>query len=112
MGYRLWIEDKDDERLGFYGTKLYGYVRDERKLRSYEYLVRIGKFDGNETFTYGYDNEIELTAEEFKKFAEAYDEDYYDANDKDKDCPRGWFVGNPDIAKLMASDADKIVSWG
>lgn len=45
MGYRIMIED--DNNNSFYGTKVYGYV-DHEKCRSYKYLVKIGKFTGDE----------------------------------------------------------------
>lgn len=50
MCYRLNIsKDKEDKETLFYATKLYGYY-DNTKLLSYNYLVQIGKFEGDEFF--------------------------------------------------------------
>ena len=77
MGYRLSIDRiKNNETINlFYGTKLYGYC-DHTKLLSYNYLLQIGKFEGNEVFDYCITNEIELNYLEFKIFCILYDYDY------------------------------------
>lgn len=78
MGYRLNIsKDKEDKETLFYGTKLYGYCNDNKKLLSYNYLIQIGKFEGNEIFDYGVTNDIELNYEEFKIFCILYDYDLF-----------------------------------
>lgn len=77
MGYRLNIsKDKEDKETLFYATKLYGYY-DNTKLLSYNYLVQIGKFEGDEFFCYGASNDIELNLEEFKIFCILYDYDLF-----------------------------------
>ena len=78
MGYRLNIsKDKEDNETLFYGTKLYGYIYDNKKLLSYNYLLQIGKFKGYELFCYGASNDIELNLEEFKIFCILYDYDLF-----------------------------------
>lgn len=109
MGYRPHITDGTTE---YCGTKLYGYVKDEKNLESYIYLCSIGKFKGNELFI-GYEpNEITLTAEEFRIFINLYEHDYFVR----------WGKPNPyvfphhitqekDIQKLMESKENKTIYW-
>ena len=75
MGYKLNIS-KDNETL-FYSTKVYGYVYNKKELLSYNYLVQIGKFKGDEVFCYTVSNDIELNLEEFKIFCILYDYDLF-----------------------------------
>ena len=72
MGYRLNIEQNEQTIL--YGSKLYGYCN-ENKLKSYHYLIGIGKFTGNEFFDYGHDNRITLNSNQMKKFIKYYARD-------------------------------------
>ena len=66
MGYRLNIYKGNEYILE--NSKLYGYC-DENKLKSYHYLIGIGKFTGeDEYFIDGVENAVELKAIELKKF--------------------------------------------
>lgn len=70
MGYRLNIYKGNEYVLE--NTKLYGYC-DENKLKSYHYLIGIGKFTGeDEYFIDGVENAVELKAIELKKFIKYY----------------------------------------
>lgn len=110
MGYRLDIVGKKTKKT-FYGTKLYGYT-DEERLRSYQYLIGIGKFNGDEYFSYCNFNEITLDNNQFKEFIKLYNEDYN--NDRGSYFPesKNFVINNEEIQELLNSDEDKIVSWG
>ena len=79
MGYRLNIYKGNKHVLE--NTKLYGYC-DENKLKSYHYLIGIGKFSGEyEHFNYGHENSVELKGIQLKKFIKYYIRDlkkYYE----------------------------------
>lgn len=72
MGYRLEISEFKDLNVG---TKLFGYVDDETKLKSYQWLLEHRKIVGEECWTYGYNPKIILNSEEFKEFIVLYIED-------------------------------------
>lgn len=116
MGYRIDIKDQHGNR--YYGTKLYGYV-DEDKLQSYQYLIKIGKFNGwSEIFVDGCDNKITLTAKEFEVFIKLYSQEW----DKELDRWKPEMFGNqwigkhlitePEIVEMLKNTDDKIISWG
>ena len=120
MGYRLNISryKNDKESLFyrtklygyFYGTKLYGYV-DNKKLLSYNYLVQIGKLEGDECFCYGASNDIELNYEEFKIFCTLYDNDLFNYFVIYNWSPND-FLELPEIKKLFKMKLDKYyISW-
>ena len=78
MGYRLdigKIEDQEYKNI-YYGTKLYGYQLELSQSLSYEFLKTIHKFNGEEYFDYGCDNEIILNYEELCLFLKLYNIDY------------------------------------
>lgn len=83
MGYRLNIYKKipKDNEFILENTKLYGYCN-ENELKSYHYLISIGKFTGKyEYFGYGHENAVELKNIELKKFIKYYIHDlkkYYE----------------------------------
>lgn len=93
MGYRLYVQCKDKPEISYYGTKLYGYVKDETKLLSYEYLRRIGKLqemvDNQNPFAkvedlewdYCYYNHFDLTHDQFSDFITLYAQDLCDKYD-------------------------------
>lgn len=109
MGYRLNIsKDKEDNETLFYGTKLYGYC-DHTKLLSYNYLVQIGKFEGDEFFCYGATNDIELNLEEFKIFCILYD---YDLFKNTEICQIHEFLSLDVIQKALNMKLEKYyISW-
>lgn len=81
MGYRLEITDGSE--YSFYGTKLYGYVGDTVEelshLLSIQYLSSLKlieqldykTFEGN-YWSYGCNNPIDLSPEQFNKFIMLY----------------------------------------
>ena len=106
MGYRLTITDKETGKE-FYGTKLFGYV-DTDILSSYKYLISIRKFNGDDYFGYGSENNIELSHNEFIEFIMLYILDLFT-----------WRKTNifiyPDWEKLydiITTDGNKLLSWG
>lgn len=82
MGYRLNICYLNTENYPwtiddiYYGTKLYGYGMDLKESKSYNYLIKKEKFEGDELFVYGNNNLICLTYKELKNFLILYNEDY------------------------------------
>lgn len=125
MGYRLDVHTEDG-RISFYGTKLYGYVKDEEDLASYRYLDKIGKIDPEQYYLwdYGCENEMRLTKEEFAEFAKLYEQDSrtfltpyrrtigYHENWTWAECGSACFNGANSMAELVESEGDKIISWG
>lgn len=112
MGYRLCIEQIQKEPQ-LYGTKLYGYVTDVTKLKSFQWLAEHNKIDPEEDryCWEGYASmDIRMTANEFRDFIDLYAEDLsteynYQWNHFHED-EVGIFM------ELYESDNDKIVSWG
>lgn len=125
MGYKLDVTTEDG-RLSYYGTKLYGYVHDEKELASYRYLEKIGKLDPEQYYFWGEgsDHEMRLTKEEFAEFAKLYEQDVrsfltpyrrkigYHENWSWAECDSVCFNGVTSMAELVESDGDKIISWG
>lgn len=114
MGYRLdaYLANDESKWVGF--GKFYGYVgvcyRDLKKLASYRYLLEIGKIDKSWVFADGLDTpQIVLNAEEFRKFATLYLEDWKKEYQVDllfsyqmRKC----------IDDMMKDPNDKILVWG
>lgn len=75
MGFRLDVYKKQNM---FYGTKLYGYVGDETKLLSYQYLIdeQLIEKDKYYHFDYGMELELILKKGQLLKFLELYNIDY------------------------------------
>lgn len=109
MGYRIIIEDKDNNF--FYGTKLYGYV-DHEKCLSYKYLVKIEKFTGEEFFFDCIDNEITLSADQFNKFIHLYSKEWEKEKRRYGDWDNRTLLQEPEIIKLLSNNNDKRISWG
>lgn len=120
MGYRIDIRCKDNQGLHYYGTKLYGYVKDESKLMSYEYLKRIGKLDEivnldvnnfeaveDIKWDYCFDCHFVLTAEQFSTFIELYAQDLCDKYDS-----RVAFSFLKELIPIIAEHGDKYIEWG
>ena len=101
MGYRLNIDEHK-----YYGTKLYGYT-DEKELKSYKYLQKIQKINGDECWFDGTENRIFLFADEFEKFIKLYNKDLNNENEKEKD----WFINQEEIQELLNSKSAKIIYW-
>ena len=104
MGYRLCIEDGVKK---FYGTKLYGYT-DHKDFLSYKYLLEIGKADGTEFYDYCCENEVVLSAEEFKKFIALYNFDLF-FNEMGYDACN--MFEDPKIRNLVNTKFDKTIYW-
>lgn len=110
MGYRPEFKDTNNQGLCFYGTKLYGYVSDESKLPSCQFLVLIGKVDPEEIewWGYGFTHEMVLTPEQFRNFMDLYEKDYYDF----RGCSLSEYPDYSIIQKLKESENDKHIEWG
>lgn len=108
MGYRILIED-DNNNL-FYGTKVYGYT-DHEKCSSYKYLVKIGKFTGDEVFDYGISNEITLSADQFDKFIRLYAKEWEKEKRQYNDPDDIGLLKNPKIIELLSNNSDKYINW-
>ena len=106
--------------MHYYGTKLYGYVNDESKLLSYEYLKRIGKLDEIVTldinnfetvedikWDYCFDCHFVLTAEQFSTFIGLYAQDLCDKYDS-----RVAFLFLKELIPIIADPGDKTIEWG
>lgn len=76
MGYRMYISSVKPFN---FSTKLYGYVN-TRDLQSYKYLIDNGFIDSDAIFDYGFNNEIELSKQQFKVFFNLYLEDFQNNN--------------------------------
>ena len=104
MGVRLQVEDAIDKSLEFYGTKLYGYTKDEG-LRSAEYLKRFQP--DFEPYLAEYKPDIQLSAEEFREFIRLYEEDFRERCD----IELFEYSGHAELEALFNNDHPKIVSW-
>lgn len=108
MGYRLNIYK--DNKFILESTKLYGYC-DEKKLKSYHYLIGIGKFSGEyEYFDYGYKNSVELKGIQLKKFIKYYIRDlkkYYEY----KECYERAVKELQDFLKHTKTEETYIIKW-
>lgn len=110
MGYRPEIKDLRNPDLCFYGTKLYGYVADESELPSYQYLIQIGKLTHEDDYWgYGFTHEMTLTAEEFRKFMELYEQDFDEFGGFGK---LSEYHDYNIIQELLESGSDKHIEWG
>lgn len=73
MGYRLEISKIEYVACG---GKLMGYVEDDSKLRSHQWLLEKGYIEDDESYwDYGYNPRIILRSDEFKEFIKLYIED-------------------------------------
>ena len=108
MGYRFNIYKNNKFILE--NTKLYGYC-DEKKLKSYYYLIGIGKFSGeNEYFGYGFENAVELKGIQLKKFIKYYIRDlkkYYEY----KECYERVVKELQDFLKHTKTEETYIIKW-
>lgn len=112
MGYRLGvktIDENDNIKDIYYGTKLYGYV-DEQDLLSFKYLVILNKLDEDAYFNYGASHRIFLTYDEFKLFIYLYNEDL-------KKYRSEYFKNEPDNTFLkefynLDDECMYILEWG
>lgn len=102
MGYRLEISKVIPSDVG--GSKLYGYVEDETKLKSYKWLLNHGYIDGDEVWTYGCNPQIVLTKHQFKEYMELY------WNDLNTFRNPEWEISE-ELKKLIEEDCDKLLEW-
>lgn len=122
MGYRLDCCLENDEHISECFGKLYGYVLDERKLKSYQYLKELGKFyqyseilDKNGDiyyWGYGFYPEIKLAPNEFKTFSNYYIQEFvyywYDVKEQKQQLEN--FTKLRD--KLLKFNENIILEWG
>lgn len=113
MGYVLMARAMRRPKQYCIGTKLYGYVPAEG-LRSLQYLWELGAFNDEDAETpddliwdYGMSHTISLTAKEFEKFAELYEQD--DAEWREKIA---WKNIVPDFSEILKIPGRKEISWG
>ena len=113
MGYRLEIYS--GVFTGFTGGKLYGYVDDNvlQKLKSYQYLINIGKLDKefDTKFGYGFNRKILLKHDQFKKFIELYKQDINDYGSPNAIKCFNEQYNFQGFKELLDSISDKIISW-
>lgn len=101
MGYRLEISKI---KYAACGGKLFGYVEDETKLKSYQWLLEKGYLTGNkdeEFWDYGYNPQIILRPSEFREFIKLYNED---CNNMESDWvvhPKDWVINSKEINELI-----------
>ncbi len=103
MGYRLEISKM---KHAYCAGKLYGYTTEE-DLKSYKWLLEHEYITGEESWTYGCNPQIVLTAKEFKEFIELYNEDhkkYYKETDD-------WFINNKEMQELINDNCNKVLEW-
>jgi hypothetical protein len=111
MGYRIDITSKNNPKLNYYGTKYYGYKFDmiceleKNEIPSVTYLLELGKFDEDTTFFDCDENEIELTADEFKHFIELYSKEW-------EKIGKTSLIELPSIKALIEDTGNKIIKWG
>lgn len=109
MGYRLEVDRVKTEYIGS-GGKLYGYLSKERlmELKSYQWLLDMDFITGtqHEYWGYGYHPEILLNAQNFRRFIELYEEDYYKIN---PEHPSNLLAK---LKRESKTDDYKIITWG
>ena len=99
MGYRLEISKVEYASCG---GKLFGYVDNEKNLKSYQYLLENGHINGDECWDYGCNPQILLNAKEFKEFIKLYSEDWKD---------KYGIEYHSDDSDLIDSNSDKLLEW-
>ena len=111
MGYRLCVDMVGHESPSFYGTKLYGYVDNEKQLKSYQWLLEKGFLSKNKTYiwTYCCENPIHMTVKDFKEFAVLYDKDCEETG-----YPPNSFLEDSSIKEILNLEDDEllVLSWG
>lgn len=107
MGYRPEIQDLGNYDLCFYGTKLYGYVK-EAELPSYQYLISIGKVGKDDVWGYGFTHEMMLTADQFREFMARYEKDFDEISGFG---PLSDYHDYDIIQKMLKSKSDKHLIW-
>lgn len=116
MGYRLEITNKE-KTIEFYGTKHYGYsfaVAEDgaEEYESVRYLIELGKIEYDDVFRYGFDVEIELTADEFEHFIKLYSKEWEDLRSGYVDWQnRKTLLELEEIQELLKDKGNKILSW-
>ena len=100
MGYRLEISKI---KYCACGSKLYGYVDDEKKLKSHQWLLEKGYIDGDEYWDYGCNPQIVLSPDEFKDFNKFKPE--YIEYQKD------YIINQKEIQELINGENDILLEW-
>lgn len=108
MGYRLTISKLD---MVFYGTKLFGYMDDEKVLKSYQYLIKKEYLTGDEFWDYSFDNAIAMLKTDFMEFRELYAQDLRDYNDGAEDSA-DWFLKETEELTKLPDYEYVVLQWG
>lgn len=113
MGYRLEISKSEHKkRCG----KLYGYVENEKELKSYKWL-KINGFLKNlvdDWYDYNVNPKIILDSNEFKEFIKLYNEDMNEnmpGDLKTSGFEKDWVINDETIQELLNDFEDKILEW-
>lgn len=101
MGYRL---EMSEIKYSACGGKLYGYVDDEKQLKSYKWLLDRGYINGDEYWSYCFNPRIILNSIDFKEFIKLYLEDFK----QERKCD---FPYIEDLKKLESSENDVLLEW-
>lgn len=104
MGYRLEISKI---KYNTSGGKLYGYTETDN-LKSFKYLYDKRYIDKNEFWSYGFNPQIVLNANEFKEFIKLYIcdlKEYYNYGEEEK----SEIIEN--LIKLSKTKDDKLLEW-
>ena len=123
MGTRLECKTKD-ERIYYYGTKLYGYTSEEElwEMPSFKYLQSL--HIGMPWFIHECTDDFELTSEQFETFIKLYQNDYNNFYGEEvvetKLLPnltyiRGGHIdllNDEEIKALIESKEPVLISWG
>lgn len=116
MGYRIDITNEDGT-IWYYGTKHYGYsffwLDEGLKYPSVKYLYDLGKVGREKRiicWDYGCDNNITLTAKEFKKFIKLYAKEIDDMQMKATHT-HYYLLEDKDIKALLKDKGDKKIEW-
>lgn len=118
MGYSMNVTEIDSPRndLDWYGAKLFGYYKND-VLDSMQYLISLGKVDDDAIWDYGIENEITLTADEFRTFLDLYqadfDREYKKRCETRENCIYVSFseLSNDSLKEMYKSDYDKRLWW-
>lgn len=95
MGYRLEIEKIVKKETIFYGTKLYGYI-DENKLpelNSYNFLEAYRYATKDDYWDYGASHQMLMWIRDFREFAKLYKSDYIDYYNEQHEKGESKFTG-------------------
>lgn len=109
MGYRL---EMSKVKYSACGSKLYGYIDDEKKLKSHQWLLKKGYIDGDEYWDYGCNPRIVLRPYEFKEFIELYNEDFNKFKPQFcEEYPEDYIINQKEIQELIKNKETVLLEW-